>query len=153
VKSVLYRHRDSGWIEIGGDSEVTMREFEEALRRFDEALRSGQAQDILDFLAEDCRAFIHHQATIEGREAVGEAFQQFFGTFDISVYEPDYDVVDVIGDQVYVLGSFHEVLRPREGRSTVQVFGRVVLFWRRIGGEWLMTRLLTARSAPDQVQD
>jgi ketosteroid isomerase-like protein len=130
-----------------------MREFEEALRRFDEALRNGQTQDILDFLAEDCRALIHHQATIEGREAVGGAFKQFFGTFDISAYEPDYDVVDVMGNQAYVLGSFHEVLRPREGSFTVQVFGRVVLFWRRIGGEWLMTRLLTARSAPDQVRD
>jgi ketosteroid isomerase-like protein len=130
-----------------------MREFEEALRRFDQALRNGQTQDIIDFLAEDCRALIPYQATIMGREAVGEAFKQFFGTFDISAYEPDYDVVDVMGDQAYVLGSFYEVLRTREGRSTVQIFGRVVLFWRRIGGEWLMTRLLTARSAPDQVRD
>jgi ketosteroid isomerase-like protein len=130
-----------------------MREFEEALRRFDDTFKSGQAQDVIDLLAEDCRALIHHQATIEGREAVGEAFQRFFGMFEVFAYEPEYDVVDVVRDQAYVLGSFRQVLRPREGGSTVQVFGRAVLFWRRIGGEWLMTRLLTARSAPDQVQD
>lgn len=130
-----------------------MREFEETRRRFDDTFKSGQTHDVIDVLVEDCRALIHHQATIEGREAVGEAFRQFFGMFEVSAYEPDYDVVDVIGDQAYVLGSFRQVLRFREGGSTVQVFGRVVLFWRRIGSEWLMTRLLTARSAPDQVQD
>jgi ketosteroid isomerase-like protein len=130
-----------------------MRKFEEALRRFDDTFRSGQAQEIIDFFAEDCRALIHNQATIEGREAVGEAFKQFFGMFDTPVYVPDYDIVDVMGDQAYVLGSFQEVLRPRQGEPTVQIFGRVVLFWRRIGGEWLETRLLTARSAPDQVKD
>ncbi len=130
-----------------------MREFEEALRRFDDTFRTGQAQDVIDIFAEGCSALIHHQATIEGREAVGEAFQRFFGMFEVSVYEPEYDVVDVKGDQAYVLGSFRQVLQPREGGSTVQIFGRVVLFWQRIGGEWLMTRLLTARSAPDQVQD
>jgi ketosteroid isomerase-like protein len=132
---------------------VTMSEFEEALQRFDDAFRSGHAQDFIDFFAEDCRALFHHQATIEGREAVGEAFRQILSMFDTSAYEPDYDVADVTGDQAYVLGSFREVLRPREGGSSVQVFGRVVLFWRRIGGEWLVTRLLTARSAPDEVQD
>jgi ketosteroid isomerase-like protein len=130
-----------------------MREFEEALRRFDNVFKSGQAQDVIDLIAEDCRALIHHQETIDGREAVVEAFQQFLGMFDISAYESDYDVVDVISDQAYVLGSFREVLRPREGGSTVQIFGRVVLFWQRIGGEWLMTRLLTARSSPDQIEE
>ncbi len=130
-----------------------MREFEEALRRFDDTFKTAQAQDVIDILAEDCRALIHYQAMIEGREAVGEAFQRFFGMFEVSAYEPEYDVVDVIGDQAYVLGSFRQTLQPREGGSTVQVFGRIVLFWRRIGGSWLMTRLLTARSAPDQVQD
>jgi ketosteroid isomerase-like protein len=130
-----------------------MREFEEALRSFDDTLRTGQAQEITGMFAEDCCALIHYQAAIQGREAVVEAFNQFFGTFEVSVYEPDYDVIDVMGDQAYVLGSFREVLQPRKGGSVVQVFGRIVLFWRRIAGEWRVTRLLTARSAPDQVQD
>jgi len=132
---------------------MTLRKLEEALRRFDDAIRNGRSQDVIHLFAEDSRALVHYQATIDGRKAIGEAFRQFFDMFDWSAYEPGYDVVDVIGDTAYVLGSFDEVLRPRQGGSSVKVFGRVVLFWRRIGDDWLVTRLLTARSAPDQPED
>ncbi|MGH2704560.1 MAG: YybH family protein [Acidimicrobiia bacterium] len=132
---------------------MTEKEFAEALKKLDDAFRSGRSPDFIDFFAEDSRVLWHNQGPIEGREAVREAFQQVFGMFDTSAYEPEYDIVDVIGDQAYVLGSFREVLRPHEGGSSVHVSGRIVLFWRRTGGRWLVTRMLTARSASEQVED
>lgn len=128
-------------------------EFEAVLQEFDDAFRGGRSQDFIGFLAEDCSALIHHQETIVGRDAVGEAFHQVFDMFDTSAYAPYYDVVDVVGDRAYVLGSFRETLRPSKGGPSISVSGRVVLFWSRIEGEWLVTRLLTARSSPDQIEE
>ncbi|NLE43941.1 MAG: nuclear transport factor 2 family protein [Chloroflexi bacterium] len=125
--------------------------FETALQEFDDALRDRRSQDIMDLFAEDCKALIHHQDTIVGRDAVGEAFRRYFDVFPTSAYAPDYDVVDVVGDRAYVLGSFQETLRPSSSGPLTRVFGRVVLFWSRIEGKWLVTRLLTARSSPEQI--
>lgn len=126
---------------------------EAALKEFDDALRERRSQDIIGLLADGCKALIHHQETIVGREAVWKAFKNYFNSLDDSAYLPDYDVVDVIGNRAYVLGSFRDTLHPSDGGPVVSVFGRVVLFWSRVEGQWLITRLLTARSAPDQLDE
>lgn len=130
-----------------------MQSIDQALRRFDDAFTVDRAHDVTDLLAEDCRALVHLQDPVEGRDAVVAAFERFFAAFEPIVYESDYDVADVAGDRAYVLGSVHQVLRPHTGGPNVEVYGRVVLFWRRSGGQWLITRMLTARSAPDRIEE
>lgn len=88
-----------------------------------------------------------------GSEAVGEAFKNYFDTLDDSSYLPDYDVIDVVGDKAYVMGSFRETLNPSDGGPMISVSGRVVLFWSRFEDRWIITRLLTARSSPDQIEE
>jgi ketosteroid isomerase-like protein len=86
-----------------------------------------------------------------GRGGAGRAFGRVFEMFDTSDYTPGYEVIEVHGDQAYVLGAFEETLSPRSGEHGTRVHGRVVLFWARDKEEgWRVTRLLTGRSAPDE---
>lgn len=87
-----------------------------------------------------------------GKQAVRASFASVFASFDTSAYEPRYEMIDVHGDRAYVLASFEEVLRPRDGQPGIRVHGRIVQFWRREeDGEWRVVVLLTARSAPDEL--
>jgi ketosteroid isomerase-like protein len=123
-----------------------------ALDAFDRAFIEGRAEEVGTLFADDGQLLLHHQPAIVGRQAVSEAFRETFAAFDTSAYKPTYDTVDVHTDCAYVLGSFTEVLWPREGGAPgLQVAGRVVLFWRREpDGEWRITYALTSRSAPDE---
>ena len=89
--------------------------------------------------------------TVTGREAIRASFGQVFDQFDTSAYQPQYEIIDVRGNRAYVLVSFDEVLRPRDGQPGIRIRGRAVHFWRRErDGAWRILRLLTARSAPEE---
>ena len=122
-----------------------------ALEAFDRAFIEGRADELGALFADDAKLLLHHQPAIVGRQSITEAFRDTFAAFDTSAYEPTYDTVEVHKDNAYVLASFTEVLRPREGGPGLAVVGRVVLFWRREpDGVWRTTRVLTSRSAPDE---
>jgi ketosteroid isomerase-like protein len=86
-----------------------------------------------------------------GKEAIRAHFDWVFDGFDTSAYAPRYEIIDVHGDRAYVLASFDEVLRPKDGQPGIRIHGRAVHFWRRErDGAWRILRLLTARSAPEE---
>jgi uncharacterized protein (TIGR02246 family) len=125
----------------------------EAIDAFDRAFSEGGLEEFADLLAEDAHLLVHQEETMIGKEAIVAAFAQVFEGFDTSRYEPRYDVIDVHGDNGYVLGSFDETLAPREDGPSIRIRGRVVQFWRREGdGNWRIVRLLTSRSAPDEFE-
>ena len=77
-----------------------------------------------------------------------------FDGFDTSAYEPRYESIDVHGNRAYVLASFDELLRPRNGQPGILINGRAVHFWRsESDGTWRIVRLLTARSAPEEPEE
>jgi ketosteroid isomerase-like protein len=122
-----------------------------ALEAFDRAFIEGRADELGALFADDAKLLLHYQPAIVGRRSITEAFRETFAAFDTSAYEPTYEIVEVHTDRAYVLGSFTEVLRPREEGTGLAVAGRVVSFWRReLGGVWRTIRVLTSRSAPDE---
>ena len=122
-----------------------------ALDAFDRAFIEGHAEELGALFADDAQLLLHYQPAIVGRQAVTEAWRETFAAFDTSAYEPTYETVEVHTDNAYVLASFTEVLRSREGGPGLAVAGRIVLFWRREpDGVWRVTRVLTWRSAPDE---
>jgi ketosteroid isomerase-like protein len=129
---------------------VAEAELREAIDHFDRAFTHGRLDELLDAFAEDARFLVHEQEPLVGTEAIRGAFSAFFERFDTSAYDPRYEVIDVHGDSGYVLGSFTEVLRPRDGTPGTRVHGRVVQFWRQEGDEWRIRILLTGRSASDE---
>ena len=122
-----------------------------ALEAFDRAFIEGRANELGALFADDAQLLLHLQPAIVGRQPITETFRETFAAFDTSAYEPTYETVEVHTDNAYVLASFTEVLRPREGGPGLAVVGRVVLFWRRgPDGVWRVTRVLTSRAAPDE---
>jgi len=122
-----------------------------SIESFDRAFAQGRLEEFLSFFADDARLLIHQQDEVAGTEAIRASFDEVFRSFDTSAYETRYDVVDEHGDRAYVLASFDEVLRPREGAAGLRIHGRTVQFWgRQADGAWRISVLLTARSAPDE---
>ena len=125
--------------------------FENVLTEFDRAFVEGRLDDLVSFFTDDARALFHLNEALIGKEAIYEAFKSVLDAFDTSSYEPDYEILDVLGDHAYALLTFKEVLRPKDGTAGVRVHGRAVHFW-RYGQDagWQLAALLTARSAPDE---
>jgi ketosteroid isomerase-like protein len=127
-------------------------ELSETIDSFDRAFSEGRLDEFSAGFADDAQLLIHQQETITGKEAISASFGQVFDQFDTSAYQPRYEIIDVRGNRAYVLVSFDEVLRPRDGQPGIRVRGRAVHFWRRENGAWRIVMLLTGRSAPDEVE-
>lgn len=122
-----------------------------ALEAFDRAIIEGRTDELGALFADDARLLLHYQPDIVGRRAITQAWRETFAAVDTSAWKPNYDTVQVHTDSAYVLGSFTEILRPRDGGTGLAVAGRTVLFWRREpDGQWRITRALSSRSAPDK---
>jgi ketosteroid isomerase-like protein len=125
-------------------------ELKNTIEAFDRAFSEGRLEEFSEFFAGDAQLLVHQQETVVGKEAIRASFGPVFDGFDTSAYEPRYETIDVHGDRAYVLASFSEVLRPRDGQPGIRIRGRVVQFWRREDAVWRIARLLTARSAADE---
>lgn len=124
--------------------------FDETLGEFDRAFAEGDADAFAGLLDDTVELHWNEQPTVHGRSEVAGAFREVFAAFDTSAFEPTHHTVEVHADSAYVMSDFTESLRPRDGGPAIDVKGRLVVFWRMAQGRWLVTRILTARSAPDQ---
>jgi hypothetical protein len=71
----------------------------------------------------------------------------------MSAWEARHHTVEVHESGAYALSGFSEDLLPRDGSWGRRVRGRAVYFLRRTGDRRLLTRLMSARSAPDEPVD
>ncbi|MBD0292519.1 MAG: nuclear transport factor 2 family protein [Jiangellaceae bacterium] len=128
-------------------------ELKQAIDAFDRSFLEGRLDEFSAFFADDAQLLIHEQETVIGKEAIRASFDLVFEGFDTSAYAPRHEIIDVHGDRAYVLASFDEVLRPKDGQPGIRIHGRAVHFWRRErDGAWRIVRLLTARSAPEELE-
>ena len=135
-------------LSVSADSQL-----QTAIEAFDRSFSEGRLDEFSAFFADEAEVLIHLQEPVVGGEAIRDSFAEVFDGFDTSAYEPRYEIVDVHGDRAYVLLAFDEVLRHRDGTAGIRVRGRAVQFWRRDGrGTWRIVRLLTSRSAPDEME-
>jgi ketosteroid isomerase-like protein len=125
-------------------------EFKAVLGELDAAFAAGDAAAFGALLADDTQVMWNDRETIVGRQAVHDAFAGLFSAVDTSEWRPDHHTIEVYADGAYVMSDFIETLRPADGGHAVRVRGRAVFFWRRTEIGWRLTRLLTARSAPDE---
>lgn len=128
-------------------------DLDRALTTFSRAFAAGDAKAFVGLFAEDARALMHEQPALVGRDGIGQMFTELFAMVDTAGFEVDYDIVDLHDDRAYVLATFRETLRPKDGASAIDVDGRIVCFWHREGdGTWKVTRLLTGRASPDRIR-
>ena len=126
-------------------------DFWRALDAWDAAFVAGDIEAFAALLAGDVQLMWHHRDTITGKENVVEAFGGLFSSTDTSAWMADHHTVEVHEDGAFVLSDFSEDLLPFDGSPGRRVSGRVVLFFRKEDGRWLVTRALSARSAPDEL--
>lgn len=120
-----------------------------ALAEIDRAFVEGDADLMESLLADDAELYWHHRETIAGRTAVADAFRYLFSIADTSAWTAHHHTVEVHEGGAYVMSDFSEDLLPLDGMPGRRVHGRAVFFLRRTDAGWLFTRLLSARSAPD----
>ena len=120
------------------------------LATLDRSFVEGDADLMATLLADDVVLYWNEQPTITGREEVHNAFAALFEAFDSSAWKADHHTVEVHEAGAYVLSDFTESLLPYDGSAGMRVKGRGVFFWRRSGDTWLITRMLSARSAPNE---
>jgi ketosteroid isomerase-like protein len=106
-------------------------ELKKTIDAFDRAFSEGRLGEFLAFFADDAQLLIHQQETVIGKEAIRDSFGPVFEGFDTSAYQPRYEIINVHGNLAYVLASFDEALRPRDGQPGIRIHGRSVQFWRR----------------------
>ncbi len=127
--------------------------FRRALDAWDDAFAEGDIDAFAGLLADDVQLMWHYRETITGKENVVEAFGGVFSSIDTSAWKADHHTVEVHDNTAYVLSDFTEDLLPYDGSPGRRVFGRAVLFYRKEDGRWLITRALSARSAPEKPID
>jgi ketosteroid isomerase-like protein len=123
----------------------------DALAAFDAAFAGGDAGALNALLDQDVQLMFNNNDTIFGRDAVTSAFKELFEWADTSAFDNTYHTVEATDTGAFAMSDFTESLMPRDGSAGVYVSGRGVLFFRSAGDGWLITRLLSARSAPDGV--
>jgi len=101
-------------------------ELKQAIDAFDRSFLEGRPVEFSAFFADDAQLLIHQQEAVIGKEAIRAYFGWVFDGFDTSAYAPRYDIIDVHGDRDYVLASFDEVLRPKDGQPGIRIRGRAV---------------------------
>lgn len=131
-------------------SEGDQLSFHTVLDAWDSAFSNGDIESFAAILADDVQLMWHFHDTTTGKGDVVESFRGLFASTDTSAWRADHHTVEVHEDAAYVLSDFTEDLLPFDGSPGTRVSGRAVVFFRKEGGLWLITRVLSARSAPDQ---
>lgn len=109
-------------------------EFDKALTTFNRAFAAGDAEPFIGLFAEDARVLLHEHPALVGRADIGQMFIELFATVDTAGFEVDYNIVDFHDDRAYVLATFRETLRPKDGAPAIASRGG----WCAFGGEGKM---------------
>ena len=121
----------------------------ELLRESDAAFAAGDADRFAALFTEDARLLLLHREPIEGRTAIHDYWDGFFGRFDASEWEPHRDIVEVHGERAHAFGTYTERLRNREDGSGRLVRGRLIHFLRHeADGIWRISLLMNSHSHP-----
>ena len=121
----------------------------ELLRTMDAALAGGDADAFGLLFAEDARLLLLHREPIDGRQAIGSYWRDFFGRFDTSAWRTGDTLVEVDGAVAHAFSTYTETLVPRDGGASRLVVGRLVAFLRRLGADgWRITFLMNSHARP-----
>lgn len=99
---------------------------DEALTTFSRSFATGDGETFVGLFTKDAKALLHEEPALVGAAAIRDMFMRLFAKVDTAGFEVYYDTIDVQGDRAYVLASFRETLRPKDGTSAIRVDGRIL---------------------------
>jgi ketosteroid isomerase-like protein len=138
-----------------GASEVDVAAETEAVRtRSERVVAAEAAQNVpeaLAFWAEDAIVQPAGAPQIEGKEAVGDLYRQFFEGGQLKEFSGTTSHLEVsaAGDLAYEYGVNRMVLAGPEG--DLLDMGKYLLVWKKINGEWFIAALSFTSDTPAPV--
>lgn len=120
------------------------------LMQYPDAVKSGAADSIMPFFAEDVRVF-EAEAHFEGASAIRKLADDFFGQNKVTrlAFAPSETVAHDSGTVVYQFGYYTEDFTPKAGGDTTNARANFVMRWvKDVAGAWRIHRLIAA-PAPD----
>ncbi len=127
----------------------------EAVRARSEGVVAAEAAfdvaEALAFWAEDAIAQGAEAPQIQGKEAIGELYRQYFESGMLKEFsgETSYLEVSAAGDLAYEYGVNRFVLAGPEG--DLLDMGKYLVVWKKIDGEWFVAALSFTSDAPAPV--
>ena len=82
---------------------------------------------------------------IRGRAAI-QAHLERFKDFHVELQEDITDAISINGDSAQLLGRYHQRVTLPDGKR-VEVRGRYIVDWLKLGGRWMMQRMRTIPSS------
>lgn len=111
------------------------KEFLDTVWAYERAFQAGDVDQLIDFYASDAVSLPPGYPPSVGRDAIEADLRWFFGEYELA---RDWILVDytVVGNYATRLGDWKQVLTPMAGGDTIVEYGRCVLGWTKIQGEW-----------------
>ena len=113
-----------------------------------EYYRSGDLEALMTLYTDDVVVALHGQPALYGKAAVREYFSTRIGKAE-SVFELDYEVVEVHGDIAYIISKYWLHATDKETGVVYKDAGRSMLVYKRgADGRWLIAADLD-QATPD----
>ena len=138
-----------------GGPQVDIAAETEAVRARSEGIAAAEAAfDVaaaLTFWAEDAIAQGAGMPQIQGKQAIGDLYRQYFESGQLKEFSgtTSYLNVSAAGDLAYEYGVNRFVLAGSEG--DLVDMGKYLAVWKKIDGEWLVAALSFTSDAPAPV--
>jgi ketosteroid isomerase-like protein len=138
-----------------GGQQVDIAAEMEALRVRSEGVVAAEAafnvQEALAFWAEDAISQGAGAPQIQGKDAIGELYRQYFESGMLKEFSGTTSHLEVsaAGDLAYEYGVNRFVLAGPEG--DLLDMGKYLVVWKKIEGEWFIAALAFTSDAPEPV--
>jgi len=111
-----------------------------AMNRYVADIRTSDATKITSWWTDDAIYIEKNEPTVIGRTGLESMLKGVLATMTVSSATVNKDDLSVSGDLAYFLGSYEEVLQPRQG-DAIHNQGRFVFIWKRQpDGSWKIAR-------------
>jgi ketosteroid isomerase-like protein len=116
-------------------------EVQAAYAELNAAFAAGDIAGLMALYTDDAIRYSADQSVIEGREALRDDFETFYGENDYELFdEPSPPEILVDGALAVTISTYDEQYTPKAGGDTTAEAGQWIIVWQRQGGDWKVSR-------------
>lgn len=127
------------------DLEAERAALEARSRALIEAEQAGDVEASVAFWADDAVVHFAMAPTVRGKEALREAYVQFFAQLEAFEAQAHTHVIAASGDLAYELGTNRAVVAG--GRMDLVDVGKYLAVWKKVDGDWYVAAISATSDA------